>query len=151
MTCEIRRASEADAEAISAVILSALRETNARDYSADIIARVAESFGPAAVRKLLDSRTVFVAVDGGHIVGTASLDGAVVRMVFVAPAAQRRGIGARLMAAIEQAAIAGGIAILSVPSSITAQAFYEALGFNGVGDSFHGDERTIIMQRSLKS
>lgn len=71
--------------------------------------------------------------------------------MFVTPAAQRRGIGARLMAAIEEAAIAGGIAILSVPSSITAQAFYEVLGFNGVGDSFHGDERTIVMQRSLRS
>jgi ribosomal protein S18 acetylase RimI-like enzyme len=149
MAREIRLASEADAEAISGVILTALRESNAQDYSPDIIARVAESFSPAGVRKFMSSRMVFVAIDGESLVGTASLDRAVVRTVFVSPFAQRRGIGASLMAAIERAARAGGIATLSVPSSITAQGFYEKLGFNAVGESFHGDERTIVMERSL--
>ncbi|MGY5800622.1 N-acetyltransferase family protein [Rhizobium sp. LEGMi12c] len=149
MTCEIRPASEADAEAISGVIIAALRESNARDYAPDIIARVAESFSPAGVRRLLSNRTVLVAIDDGSLVGTASLDGAVVRTVFVSPSAQRRGIGASLMAAIERAAQASGIAVLSVPSSITAQGFYERLGFNAVGENFHGDERTIVMERSL--
>ena len=79
MACEIRLASEADTEAISGVILTALHESNAQDYSPDIIARVAESFSPAGVRRLMSSRTVFVAVEDGSIVGTASLDRAVVR------------------------------------------------------------------------
>ncbi len=149
MACEIRLALEADAEAISGVILTALRESNAQDYSPDIIARVAESFSPAGVRRLMSGRTVFVAIEDGSIVGTASLDRAVVRTVFVAPSAQRRGVGACLMAAIEQSARASGSATLSVPSSITARGFYEKLGFNTVGESFHGDERTIIMERSL--
>ena len=149
MTCEIRLALEMDAEAISGVILTALHESNAQDYPPDIIARVAESFSPAGVRRLMSGRTVFVAIEDGSIVGTASLDRAVVRTVFVSPSAQRRGIGACLMAAIEQAARAGGNATLSVPSSITAQGFYEKLGFNAVGESFHGDERTIVMERSL--
>lgn len=149
MACEIRAASEADAEAISSVILAALRESNAQDYSPDIIARVAESFSPAGVRGLMSSRTVFVAIDEGSLVGTASLDGAVVRTMFVSPSAQKRGVGACLMAAIERAARAGGISTLSVPSSIAAQGFYEKLGFNAVGENFHGTERTIVMERSL--
>ncbi|MGY5778806.1 GNAT family N-acetyltransferase [Rhizobium sp. LEGMi135b] len=149
MAYEIRPASEADAEAISGVILAALRESNAKDYSPDIIARVAESFSPAGVRRLMSSRTVFVAIDEGSLVGTASLDGAVVRTMFVSPSAQKRGVGASLMAAIERMARAGGITALSVPSSITAQGFYEKLGFNAVGENFHGDERTIVMERSL--
>jgi len=33
--------------------------------------------------------------------------------------------------------------------SITAEAFYAKLGFNAVRDSYHGDERTIIMERWL--
>ncbi len=118
MACDIRPASETDADAISDVIISALRQTNSSDYPAHIIDRVAENFCPAAVRELLGRRIVFVAVDGGRIVGTASLDGAVVRTVFVAPTAQGRGIGAGLMAAVERAAAAGGIAALTVPSSI---------------------------------
>ncbi|MFC3322398.1 GNAT family N-acetyltransferase [Mesorhizobium cantuariense] len=55
---------------------------------------------------------------------TASLDGSVVRSVFVDPELQGRGIGKRLMAEVEEAAHAGGV-------------------------SYHGDERTVIMERSL--
>ncbi|MDJ1638114.1 GNAT family N-acetyltransferase [Rhizobium rhizogenes] len=104
MACDVRPARESDANAISAVILSALRETNAKDYSQDIIARVTQSFSPAAVRKLMVSRTVLVAMKGGDVVGTASLDGAVVRTVFVSPSVQGQGTGTRLMAEIERIA-----------------------------------------------
>ncbi|NTF41122.1 GNAT family N-acetyltransferase [Rhizobium rhizogenes] len=151
MACKIRLAREGDAEAISRVIIAALRETNAEDYSADIIARVAENFSPAAVLRLLQSRLVFVALKGATVVGTASLDGAVVRTVFVSPSAQKQGVGLMLMAEIEGAARANGIAVLSVPSSITAQGFYAKRGFEVVEERYHGDERTIVMKRSLAS
>ncbi|NTF86300.1 GNAT family N-acetyltransferase [Agrobacterium rhizogenes] len=149
MACDVRPARESDADAISAVILSALRETNAKDYSQDIIARVTQSFSPAAVKKLMVSRTVLVAMKGGDVVGTASLDGAVVRTVFVSPSVQGQGSGTRLMTEIERIAYIKGVTLLTVPSSVTAEAFYARLGFKAVGDSYHGDERTIIMERSL--
>ncbi|WP_245525452.1 GNAT family N-acetyltransferase [Mesorhizobium sp. M00.F.Ca.ET.216.01.1.1] len=57
-----------------------------------------------------------------RIVGTASLDGRTVRSVFVDPELQRRGIGKRLMAEVEDAAR---------------------------GDGYHGGEHTI-MERSLR-
>jgi hypothetical protein len=38
---------------------------------------------------------------------------------------------------------------LSVPSSITAEAFYAKLGFVPVRDVHHGTERTILMERRL--
>ncbi len=151
MVCKIRAAREGDAEAISRVIIAALRETNAGDYSPKIIVRVAENFSPAAVLRLLASRVVFVAVQGATVVGTASLDGAVVRTVLVSPSAQKQRVGLKLMAEIEGAARANGIAVLSVPSSITAQGFYAKLGFEVVEERYHGDERTIIMKRSLGS
>lgn len=40
MDCTIRPAREDDAADISAVILRALRETNAKDYTDEIIARI---------------------------------------------------------------------------------------------------------------
>ncbi|QND49727.1 GNAT family N-acetyltransferase [Rhizobium lusitanum] len=150
MACDVRPARESDADAISAVILSALRETNAKDYSQDIIARVAQSFSPVAVLKLLGSRTVLVAMKGEDVAGTASLDDAVVRTVFVSPAVQGQGVGTLLMAEIERIARIGGVMLLTVPSSVTAQAFYAKLGFEAVRDSYHEDERTIIMERSLE-
>ncbi|MCA1427253.1 MULTISPECIES: GNAT family N-acetyltransferase [Bradyrhizobium] len=149
MECSIRPALDDDAAAISAVILRALRETNAKDYTAEIIARIEPSFGPDAVRRLIGQRTVFVATIGGRLVGTASLDGSVVRTVFVAPDVQARGIGKLLMAEIERTARERNIPSLTVPSSVTAETFYARLGFNAVRDSYYGDERTIIMERVL--
>ncbi|MCK1716335.1 GNAT family N-acetyltransferase [Bradyrhizobium sp. 141] len=149
MECTIRSARANDTSEISAVILRALRETNAKDYTDEIIERVERSFSPDAVLQLIGKRTVFVATIGSRVVGTASLDGSVVRTVFVAPDVQARGIGKRLMAEIERTARERNIASLTVPSSVTAEAFYARLGFVAVRDSYHGDERTIIMERLL--
>ncbi|MCK1477460.1 GNAT family N-acetyltransferase [Bradyrhizobium sp. 197] len=147
--CTIRLAREDDAAAISAVILRALRETNSKDYTDEIIERVGRSFSREAVLQLIGTRTVFVAVIGSRVVGTASLDGSVVRTVFVAPDVQARGIGRLLMAEIERTACARNIPSLTVPASVTAETFYARLGFNAVRDSYYGDERTIIMERVL--
>lgn len=145
----IRAARREDAEGISRVIISALRETNAKDYSDAVIARVEQSFSPAAVLDLMARRLVFVAMTGDDIIGTASLDGSVVRTVFINPARQTRGIGRALMAQVERAAIERSVSVLTVPSSITAEPFYAKLGFKAVRDSYHGEERTIVMERLL--
>jgi len=149
MNITVRPAREDDANAISGVILQALRETNAKDYPDEIIERIGRSFSPEAVRELIAKRTVFVALDGNRVVGTASLDGSVVRTVFVAPDVHARGIGKLLMGEVERTARGRNIQALTVPSSITAESFYAKLGFIAVRDSHHGDERTIIMERSL--
>ena len=53
------------------------------------------------------------------------------------------------MAEIERTARERNIARLAVPSTVTAETFYARLGFKPVRDSYHGDERTIIMERPL--
>jgi N-acetylglutamate synthase-like GNAT family acetyltransferase len=62
---------------------------------------------------LIDSRTMFASEIEGRIVGTASLDQAVVRTVFVAPDIQGLGVGRSV--AVMAAARARGIDVLSVP------------------------------------
>jgi GNAT superfamily N-acetyltransferase len=69
--------------------------------------------------------------------------------MFVAPDIQARGIGTLLMAEIERTARERNIRLLTVTASVTAETFYARLGFNAVRDSYHGDERTIIMERLL--
>lgn len=149
MDYTIRPAREDDAADISGVILRALHETNAKDYTDAIIERIAHSFSPDAVRELIGKRAVFVATIGERIVGTASLDGSVVRTVFVAPDVQGRGIGKLLMDEIERSARERSIPLLTVPSSVTAETFYAGLGFRTLRESYFGEERTIIMERSL--
>ncbi|PHX32541.1 acetyltransferase [Pseudomonas syringae pv. syringae] len=150
MECHVRPATGEDTTAISRVVIAALRESNSRDYSPDVIAQVERSFAPEAVSALLDNRKIFVALLGENITGTASLDGEVVRSVFVDPSYQGGGIGRQLMNAIHATAVSAGIGALRVPSSITAEKFYAALGYQKIRDEFYGAERTIVMEKRLE-
>jgi GNAT superfamily N-acetyltransferase len=139
----------ADAAAISQIIIGTLRESNAQDYSAEIINQVERSFSPQAILSLMTQRQVFVALLDNRIVATASLDHDVVRSVFVEPAYQGKGIGRQLMKNIQSSAIAEGRNFLRVPSSITAEGFYASLGFIKIRDAFHESERTIVMSKTF--
>ncbi|MEB2517664.1 GNAT family N-acetyltransferase [Pseudomonas sp. YuFO20] len=150
MSFLIRNATNADALAISRIIIGTLRESNTLDYSSAIIDQVESSFSPSAILDLLTRRQVLVATTDSHIVATASLDKDVVRSVFVDPTWQGKGIGRQLMAMIQSIAIKDGVSLLRVPSSITAQGFYAALGFKKIRDEFHQSERTIIMAKTLE-
>lgn len=145
----IRPATPQDAVAISRVVINALHQSNAQDYSAEIIAQVARNFSPEAILQRLAQRQVFVAIGAGQVMATASLDQDVVRSVFVEPSQQGLGIGKQLMAHLQRMALDQGCDRLRVPSSLTAQGFYAALGYDVVRDEFHGAERTIIMEKLL--
>jgi N-acetylglutamate synthase-like GNAT family acetyltransferase len=145
----IRKATHTDAPAISRTITHTLRESNAQDYSPEIINQVTQHFTPEAILQWLTERQVLVATIDSRVVATASMDKDVVRSVFVDPRYQGKGIGRHLMAQIESSALDAGVEVLRVPSSITAEGFYASLGFQKIRDEFHGAERTIIMAKAL--
>lgn len=149
MSTVVRLAQPDDAEGVSQVILAALYGSNAQDYPAQVIARVAGNFTPEAVLDLFARRMVLVAVQDRVIVGTAALDANVVRSVFVNPTRQGQGIGRLLMSEIELRAGEAGVTTLSVPSSLTAEPFYARLGFRTVREVDHGSERTLVMEKAL--
>jgi len=149
MECHIRLATSRDAAAISRVVIAALRESNSQDYPPDVIAQVEQNFSPEAITTQLTKRKVFVALLSENVIGTAGLDGDVVRSVFVDPAHQKGGIGRYLMDVIHTTAASAGIRAVRVPSSITAERFYTALGYQKIRDEFHGAERTIVMEKRL--
>ena len=146
---EIRPATIADADAICRVAIRALRETNARDYTPDVIARLVAGFVPQRIAAFIASRPFYVALARGVVVGTANLDGTAARAVFVDPDHQGQGIGAGLMAAVENLARSRSVTTLHVQSSTTAEAFYKKLGYVATGEKFHDNERTIMMEKRL--
>jgi hypothetical protein len=75
MCFDIRTAQPDDAPAISAVIVTALRISNARDYSPEVIARVVQHFSPECIEALIATRQVLVAMQDRQLFGTASLEG----------------------------------------------------------------------------
>jgi GNAT superfamily N-acetyltransferase len=150
MPIDVRRAAAGDSGAVYEVVLRAVRETNARDYPASVIDRLAASL-PEKVASKLEEQRAYVAIVDGRIVGTGSLDGQTVSSVFVHPDYQGRGVGAKLMDAIETAANAQSGSALTLQSSITAQAFYAKRGFRVVREAFCGEERTIHMSKDIPS
>ena len=145
----IRPAQVADAEAISAVIVRALRETNACDYPADVIDRNVANNSAAIIAERIRNDTVLVAQVGAElgarIVGTASLNGDAVKGFFVAPDAQGAGVGAALMREIETLARQRLLPELRLQASITARGFYQRHGFAIVRESWFGNELTFVM------
>jgi GNAT superfamily N-acetyltransferase len=70
-----------------------------------------------------------VAVDGGRVVGFAGRRGGEVTALFVRPAAGGRGLGSRLLAAVEAAARRAGRGRLSVQAARGAVPYYRARGW----------------------
>ncbi|RMC34417.1 GNAT family N-acetyltransferase [Paracoccus alkanivorans] len=145
----IRPAQDADVNQISDLVQRTIRISNGRDYSAAVIERVANNFTTGMVHEFLRQRAVLVAHDAEKIVGTAGLQGDVVRTVFVLPEMQGLGIGRQLMDAIETLANREGVPILRVPASLTARSFYARLGYVEINEVLHGEERTIVMEKVL--
>src|SRR5262249_19205739 len=98
----LRAARLADAEAVSALIADALRQTNAPDYSTDVISRMTLSYNPMRVGMMIRGREMFVAeMEGGEIAGTIGYSAGTVRSLFIAPRHQGMGLGRQLLGAVE--------------------------------------------------
>jgi hypothetical protein len=95
MQVQIRRATAADAKAVCEIVLRAVRETNARDYPASVIDRLASTL-PEKVASKLEEWHAYVAQVGDRIVGTGSLNGQIVMSRSNRPrqARRRAAIGA---------------------------------------------------------
>ncbi|WP_064681714.1 GNAT family N-acetyltransferase [Rhizobium bangladeshense] len=146
---QIQPARRDDAAEISELVRHTIRVSNSVDYPLDIIERVASNFSKEAVLGFIANRDVWIARKDGPIIGTASLDGNTVRTVFVSPAAQGQGVGARLLEAVESAARYKGIGVLRVPDSLTAHAFYSRHSYTDLRELLHGYELTFLMENQL--
>ena len=140
MSIEIRRATAEDAAAVREIVLRALLEVNARDYPASVIDRLAATL-PERIAATLGQAQAYVATDAGRVVGTARLNGRTVTSVFVNPEDMGRGVGAKLLDAIESAARENSETNLELQSSVTAFEFYQKRGFAVVREELLGEER----------
>jgi len=145
----IRAFDTADATSVSSLISTTLRISNVTDYPEEFLSKVEASLTPPSLHELAKERVIFVAVEGTAIVGTASLGRDQVHAVFVHPARQGRGIGRRLMEAVESEAQARGERGLILYASVSAVPFYEANGWRTVREHRDGDARLVVMMKPL--
>jgi putative acetyltransferase len=136
MTIVVRPMRLEDARAFLDVHHAAVRGLAAKDYPLDVV----EDWAPLpisdhAVEKVRATHTQeirFIAEIDDRVVGIGALVPArnELRACYVAPMAARKGVGRKLVCAIEVAARGRGLANLELESSISAEPFYVALGYS---------------------
>ena len=130
----IRRARQEDKEAIWRVHGEAIRGTCASPYSREVIEIWAGRLRPEKYAEAIDKNDFFVAEEDGRVVGFGELgpEAGAVQGLYVSPDVKGRGVGWRLLCALEERARAHGLKSLRLTSSLNAVAFYERAGFRAV-------------------
>ena len=158
MTIDVRLANRADIPILEVIIPESVRTLSAGDYSpAQIETALVHLFGLDT--QLIDDGTYCVAEVEGQVAGCGgwsrrktlyggnqtkaahadplldpALEPARIRAFFVHPTYARRGVGAALMWACEQAAYQAGFRELTLVATLPGQRLYAAAGFVAVED-----------------
>lgn len=128
----IRRATQADKEAIWRVHGRAIRETCASHYPPEVIEIWAGGLRPGKYAEAIDRYEFFVAEVDGAVVGYGELgpEAGAVQGLYVSP--DVKGVGRALLRTLEERARAYGLKSLRLTSSLNAVPFYERAGFKSV-------------------
>ena len=134
MRLTVRPMQPADARRFLEIHHAAVRGTAAKDYSASVIDAWARPITDQLIERFLANRDdevrLMAEIDGEPVgIGAIVISHSELRACYVAPTAARRGVGSALVAEIERIAREHGLHQLELQSSITAEPFYSALGY----------------------
>lgn len=140
----IRRFRDADADAVSALIVTTLRTTNIKDYSSEYIENDVKILQPHNILERAKWMHLYVACDVHKIVGCGAIgpywdkeDESSLFTIFVLPEYQRKGIGTKIIGALEKDEFFLRAKRIEIPASITGTPFYRKMGYdykNGISD-----------------
>ncbi len=129
-TVLIRRATPDDAEQITPVHVASIRTLCAKDYSQEQIDAWAGWKTPAQYRNAMAAEEVFfVAELAGAVVGFAVLLRDEAKAVYVHPDHAGKGVGGKLLEAVEAEARLNDVDTLKLTSTLTSVGFYESQGY----------------------
>ncbi len=139
MPFTIREATDRDREAIWRVHTEAIRVTCAGSYSDTQIATWTGLLTPDSYRRVVVNHRMIVAEAEGRVIGFGQLDpkGGEVLALYVLPRASRQGVGSQLLARLERAAVAIGLALVWVRATLNAESFYARRGYRTKGIAEH--------------
>lgn len=132
----IRRFEEADARAVSDLVVRALRISNVRDYPPEMMEELAKRMQPEDILGRASWTHFYVAAQGDAIVGCGAIgpywdrqDESCLFTIFVLPEWQGKGVGRRIVEALEVDEFALRARRIEIPASITGVGFYKRLGY----------------------
>lgn len=151
----IRTFHPGDAEETSRMIAASLRETNGPDYPEEEIEELAAFYSPAGVLRRAGESHMYVGCEDGAIIGCGAISGyggseteSYIMTLFVLPACQGRGVGRRILEALEADEIFLRAERVELSSSITAHGFYKKMGYTYMNGSGEPDEKgSVLMEK----
>ena len=133
----VRKFQTEDADEVSALIIKTLRTSNIKDYSAEYIENDVKRFTPEDVIQRAGWTHFYVACDNDIIVGCGAIgpywgkeDESSLFNIFVLPEYQGKGIGRKIIEALEQDEFFLRAKRIEIPAAITACEFYKKLGYS---------------------
>jgi putative acetyltransferase len=130
----VREMRSEEARTFLEIHRAAVRDIAARDYPSFVIETWAPPITEERLNRFLvnrDGEIRLLAFIGAEPVGIGAIvvAGAELRACYVSPSATRRGVGTALVSRIERIAREHGLDHLELESSVTAEPFYAALGY----------------------
>jgi GNAT superfamily N-acetyltransferase len=147
----IRKFQDSDAQTLSEITRSCILNVNSKDMTQKETKALYDHFTPGRYMEKSLEAEVYVADLDGEPVGTATLDGAWVRSVFVNPSLHGHGIGTALMDHLEKLACERGLSTIDLYASPFAVKFYEKRGYRQVQEAYNEVAgHMVVMEKGLK-
>lgn len=151
----IRRFKEADAEAVSALVIKTITISNTKDYPADLMEELVKSQQPENILERAGWTHFYVVENNETIIGCGSIgpfwgkeDESGLFTIFVLPEYQGKGVGRLIMETLEKDEYFLRAKRIEIPSSITGCQFYRKFGYdykNGIAEL--DDERLYRLEK----
>lgn len=156
---EIRRFEESDAVAVSELIRTTLRTSNAQDYPAEMIDALVTRETPEYILQRVSWTHFYVVEDDSRIIACGAIgpywdkqDESALFTIFVHPDHQGKGIGRAIMETLEKDEFALRAKRIEIPASITGLPFYQKMGYSFKnGNAELDDERLYRLEKLRKS
>ncbi len=139
---KLRKAKNADAGAMSRLAKITISRLNKPFYNGRQIWALKHSISATGYRKMISSggRFILAAEDEGSVIGQGilNLEKKMISGMYVSCGQVRRGIGGKIVSALEKRAKEKGIKKLALNSSLSAVGFYQKNGYQPI-------KKTIIL------
>lgn len=138
---EVRLARLEDAAALCAAHVRSIEAFCAKDYPAEQVASWVAPKTPAFFARLLQDPglRLWAGCWQGQVLGVACLDrNGWIMLLYVAPEAVGKGLGAGLLHAMEHEAWRLGLPELRLKATVTAASFYRQAGYTDLGRGVDG-------------
>ena len=147
---KIRRFAEKDAEEVSTMIIRTLKTTNSKDYSEEAIKTLEKQLQPSHILERAGWTHFYVVEENDTIIGCGAIGPywgseteSSLFTIFVLPDYQGKGVGRKIIEALEQDEYFLKAKRVEIPASITAVNFYRKMGYEYKNGIDHPDEEQL--------